>query len=157
ARLVALKGELYGALKLYDAAAAAYHDAFQLDPTWDYAKNAAIYFRDAKKFEQAIDILEVVMKKIPSQAYGAWSQIGHVYHDRKDEEGALFAHREARKLMPNHPGIEVNIGATLRRLGKLDEAERTLEAVLMGDPTYERAYIELARVYKAQNSTPEAI
>ncbi len=75
---------------------------------------------------------------------------------RGDFEGALKLLKEAQVLDPKNADVNFYTGLTLYNLGKFDESEATLRAVLADAPLYVDAKVILGRVLIAQGKLPES-
>jgi cytochrome c-type biogenesis protein CcmH/NrfG len=98
----------------------------------DYQK--AVRAIDAEKYQQAVSLLESVVRKDPRNA-DAWNYLG--FGERKLEhfDKSLAAYRKALRIEPDHLGANEYLGELYLQTGKLEMAKeqlRKLEALCPG-------------------------
>ena len=79
--------------------------------------------------------------------------LGVIFTQCHAYETAIAAFRKSVALAPGNDGFRFNLGTTLTFFGKLDEAERELEACLAINPGHWRAHHSLAQLRK---QTPDS-
>src|SRR5262249_47191955 len=76
-------------------------------------------------------------------------ELGHIYLEQGHFEHALMAYQQAATNRPDEPAYRRGVAATLRRMGRLEAAERLLRDMLDKDDTDPLVHAELGRVYAA--------
>ena len=83
-------------------------------------------------------------------------QLGHLYYDAREFEGAIAYYRRILEERPESPEIRTNMGAALDALGRFPEAREAFLQVLEYAPTFDRAIYNLGIVAEHMNDLPEA-
>jgi Flp pilus assembly protein TadD len=76
---------------------------------------------------------------------------------RGDLAGAERTLGEARRLEPDNPAVQANLGILLAAKGDLPGAIAALSAALIADPNLHEARFNLARAYAKAGRRPEAV
>lgn len=95
----------------------------------------------------AVELLEPWVEDYPEDA-SAWSVIAAAYFELDDLAKALRAAQRAVDLKRDSARNWCNLGMILRRLGKLQEAERAQYQALTIDSGYDRARVELRKLHE---------
>ncbi len=98
------------------------------------------------EFEAAIDLLKRTVFK-PHPPLGAFGALAVALERVGQADQAEFYLRKGLRLAPGHVGLNMNLGRTLRLLGKRDESIRLLEDTLATNPTSPEVAMELGEVY----------
>src|SRR5687768_1029811 len=121
-----------------------------------HASLAGVLYRYQWDWEGAEREFQRSLELDPSYAEGHRAYAIYLLTVRRNEE-ALAAAGRARELSPLSPVINVDMGATLVRLGRYDEAIEQAHRALEIDPKFSRAYMTLAAVYEGQGDRPGAV
>ena len=115
------------------------HDATRPDYHVQHARCLALLQRDseARVAAERADAL------VPGDAL-TFDTLGVVWSRLGDHDRAVAAFERAVAQMPSRPDFHYNLAASLRILGRFDEAERELEAVILLAPRFYRAHSALA-------------
>jgi tetratricopeptide (TPR) repeat protein len=106
----------------------------------------------AKRYAQASDLLESVLRRAPEREDAArmlavaCSHLGVEAHDRGDLEVAGRRFGRAVELFPEDPALLQSLGTVRLRQGLADDAHRIMTRVLELDPQSVEAHVVLARV-----------
>jgi hypothetical protein len=76
--------------------------------------------------------------------YALWLELGLAREQAFDVEGAIVAFREAVRLAPFYTAPRWQLGNTLYRAGRLEEAFAELRGAVAGDPKFATQTLELA-------------
>ena len=90
----------------------------------------------SKEYEQAVSARP--------QDYSLWLQLGRARDKAGDPEGAIVAFRESTRLAPFYAQPRWQLGNTLYRLGRRDEAFKELRVAIIGDPLLIPAALDLS-------------
>jgi TolB-like protein/Tfp pilus assembly protein PilF len=134
-------------------ASAYFAEAVRLDPdfalAWARGSNidGLIYFqlldRSAERLQAARHGADMAMKLAPASAE-AWLAKGSLLYHTLDFDGASAAFEQARRLQPNSPELQSNIGFLERRRGHYAQAVELLQSSLDRDPLNIRTLTTLA-------------
>ncbi|MCU0572724.1 MAG: tetratricopeptide repeat protein [Syntrophobacteraceae bacterium] len=83
--------------------------------------------------------------------------LGRLHLRQGNVKDALPHLQEAARMASSSPYVMSSLGAVYFQLGKLDEAQRALETVLVLNPTSTVAHLRLARVLQDQGKRAEAL
>jgi tetratricopeptide (TPR) repeat protein len=111
---------------------------------------------ESADFATALAIGQDLIDTEPDAACHAWQLVGHAQSGLGDEEKACRAFGEAAALDPEGFENFSNWGASLDRLGRLDEAMEKYRAALDINPDYATAFFNMAYVH-AQRDEREAL
>lgn len=110
---------------------------------------------DEQKFEEAMQGFESVLAESPGHVR-ARDNLGLTYEALGRNSEAIAAYRTAmisnRDLTPCSPWPGHNLGALLRKLGDIDQAEAPLRESLTCDPNFAKSNYQLALVLEKSNS-----
>ena len=95
----------------------------------------------------AIELLEAWVADNPDDA-SAWAALGAARFALESWADAEQAASEALRLRPEGAREWCNWGMMLRKLGRLDEAERAQYRALSLEPSYDRARTELRKLHR---------
>lgn len=87
--------------------------------------------------DQAATMLKGLVKKEPRNA-AAWSELGIVLSDQKDQDGAVAALERAHRLAPTDPKVLNNLGYLEMAQGHNQRAVDLFEAAVVQDPASAR-------------------
>ena len=128
----------------FEHAEAAYRRAIQLKPDFAdaYLNLAALAF-ETERFEEAVALSQRAMElgpTIPQERLDAANALAR--EGRHADAAEEFLRAAERRLF--HAGVLENIGQSLQRLGRLDEAEKAYRRWISLDPNNPRAHHYLA-------------
>ena len=83
-----------------------------------------------------ISTLEMETSLKPENVDG-WIQLGNLYFDTNQFEGAIKAYNKALGLDPNNPNIWTDLGVMYRRSGKPNQAIEAFDKAIESDPSHE--------------------
>lgn len=84
-----------------------------------------------------------------------WYNLGLARDERADTAGACEAFERVLQMRPDHVAARIRHADTLKMLGRLDDAERDLRAVLTQDPDSVAAWVGLANLKTFRPSADE--
>ncbi len=130
-------------------ACAMYEKALGLDPTIDNVRaNRAALLVSLGKLDEAGDEADAVLRRVPDHALAAAiaahlagsravsaTERGRALAAKGDLTGARGEFERAMNLAPDDPGVRLNYGRILRRLGANDEARGVFATAAERDPT----------------------
>lgn len=125
--------------------------AVALDPQGEYRAQLAKLFTLVRRDGDAAETLRDAEQAPPADALSR-DTMGCVYARLGNHAAALAHFTEAVRLEPRNTEYRYNLAATLNFLGRIDEADATLEALLALAPDDARAHHLLASLRK---QTPE--
>jgi cytochrome c-type biogenesis protein CcmH/NrfG len=68
---------------------------------------------------------------------GAWIQLGNLYFDTNQFEGAIKAYKKGLELEPNNPNVWTDLGVMYRRSGKPRQAIEAFNKAIESDSSHE--------------------
>ena len=83
-----------------------------------------------------ISALEKETASNPQNA-GAWTQLGNLYFDASQFEGAINAYQKSLALEPNDPDVWTDLGVMYRRNGQPIQAVEAFDKAIEVDPSHE--------------------
>lgn len=107
------------------------------------------------RLKDALQLLEELVARAPGFAE-AWNLLGVVSDMRNDPVVASRAFFHAVKLRPD-PGTHINLGQSLQKLGRLEQAAACYTAALEIDPRGSRAWLKLASVEEQRGRPQQAL
>lgn len=115
---------------------------------------------DAQQFERAASGFRAVLKLDPGFVR-AHDNLGLAYEALGRNDDAIESYRTAvaknREAKPCSPWPGHNLGALLRKIGRLEEAEPALRESLRCDPEFAKASYQLGLVLEKRDAVDEAI
>ena len=81
-------------------------------------------------------------------------QLGNVLLMSNQSESALLEYKKAIKLNPDHIPSFVNLGHTFMKLGRVDKARKTYEAILLRQPNISVVHKNLGFIYYQIKENP---
>ena len=97
-----------------------------------------------------------VIRQLPDRAE-AHAGLGHCARRNGDQAAALTHFQTAVAHLPNQPGLRLEVAATLRELGRLDEARATCHDVLRTAPGELLAHLNLGQIERAAGHADAAL
>lgn len=88
----------------------------------------AVGYIQASRYEQAVPLLEQVVKKEPQNA-DAWNYLGFAYRNLERYDDAFAAYNQALLIDPKHDGANEYLGELYLMLGDVDSAEQQLQVL----------------------------
>jgi cytochrome c-type biogenesis protein CcmH/NrfG len=121
---------------------------------WEAAEEAAERLKDGDP-EGAVSAAEDVLRLDPRNEY-AWFFLGCAHFEKSELGSALKAFVRALEIAPGYLGAMVNLGHTLRLLGRHDEAIRLGRELLTRAPEDGDALYLLGLTYFARGDSAAA-
>ncbi|MBF0323420.1 MAG: tetratricopeptide repeat protein, partial [Magnetococcales bacterium] len=106
--------------------------------------------------QRAHRVLEPLFKK-PGFAWRAHLAMGRVYIEQDDDQKALSAFQEARRLDPDQIEPVLALGGQLQKMERQAEAEKVYRAYLDGNPGSRVVHTRLGRLMLTQDKRQEAL
>jgi predicted TPR repeat methyltransferase len=97
------------------------------------------------KPQEAIALVKRSLTVMPGNA-GAWNNLGNLYVEQQDVDGAIDAYRACLDIAPEFPEALNNIGTLMRARGDLDGAERHYRQALAIRPAFSEAINNLGTI-----------
>jgi len=69
----------------------------------------------------------------------AWAELGHLYFDSGNTQGAIRSYLKYLDLNPRNPDIWTDLGVMYRRSGKAEEAVSSFERAMALDPRHQQS------------------
>ncbi len=98
-----------------------------------------------------------VIVAVDAGDFESWNNLGNALSAAGDAEGGLAAIGKAAQLQPGNAPVRFNLAASQVQLGRLDEAEATLQAYCRDFPADARPRVELAALCKVQGRDAGAL
>lgn len=108
---------------------------------------SAVTLFHEKEYEQAIDLLENVIKQSPGVT-APHINLGMAYQQLENLEQAEDQYKAALELVPDHPVACNQYGLLLRKTGRFDEARKIYEQALARFPDYYPLHRNLGILYE---------
>lgn len=121
--------------------------AVAIDPQGEYRAQLAKLFCLVRREGDAAETLRAAEQRPPADALSR-DTMGCVYARLGNHAAALGHFEEAVRLQPNNTEYRYNVAVTLNFLGRIEEAEAALEALIALEPDHARAHHLLAAVRK---------
>ena len=129
----------------------------QLDDATRSDFDSAVSMLHAQDYEQAIELLENVIKHLPGVT-APHINLGMAYKQVGNREGAENQFKAALELVPDHPVACNQYGMLLRKPGRFDEARIIYEQALARFPDYYPLHRNLGILYEFYlNDLPVAL
>ena len=148
------KGEAHFLHGIADSESGRIHEAISqieqaiaFSPHGEYRAQLARLYTLVRRDGDAAAMLRATEDALPADALGR-DTMGCVYARLGDHEAALIHFAAAVRLAPDNDQFRYNQAAALSFLGRVDEAEAALEAILAGAPGDARAHHLLAGLRK---------
>lgn len=126
--------------------------AVALDPQGEYRAQLAKFYAMVRREGDAAFVLEQAEAALPADALSR-DTMGCVYARLGNHNAALGHFREAVRLQPYNSEYRYNLAVTLNFLGRVDEAEAALEALIAMAGDHARAHHLLASLRKQSAQT----
>ncbi|MGE0174236.1 MAG: tetratricopeptide repeat protein [Oligoflexales bacterium] len=152
-----VRGEILSAQKKIDAAIEQYKTAIELSPLNPMRyENAAQLLFDQKRYEEAIQILEVAVRNELN-----FSSLHHYlsqgYYAVKDYKKAIKHIRSALGLNPENVVYLNQLGISYKESGLIEEATKTYNSIIKLDPNNKAALYNKAILMHSTGAADEAI
>ncbi len=99
--------------------------------------------------------------KLDSQFVRAWDNLGLAYEALGQQPEAVHSYQEANRLNRQSPSASpwppLNLGALLRKLERLNDAESCLRESLRYDPKFAKAHYQRALLFERQDKLVDAV
>lgn len=151
-------GRVYVNMGRATDALVAMRTAIRLEPDNAIARlNLGITLENLRRFDEALTELNEAKRLNPQNAT-IHNEIGNLLNNFLGRTAdALLAYQEARRLDPDEPAIQYNVGLSLMVLGKPQQAIAPLQEALRLNPEYRNARYVLADAYGKLGRYEEAI
>lgn len=151
-------GDLYSLAGQGQHARAAYEQALARDPEDSrYRRQLGVVYARLGELDLAAATLEVMLETERRRAAQAAHDLGDVYARQGRHERALDVYRRAAESLPSEPLYQRSVGRSLRMLGRLDEAEATLNSLVAVHQSDAAAHAELGLIYGAIGRQRQAL
>ena len=87
---------------------------------------------------QRILALEKEVAANPDNA-GAWAELGNLYFDAGNHQGAIRSYLEYLELEPGNPDVLTDLGVMYRRSGQPEQAVASFDKAIAADPTHQQS------------------
>jgi predicted O-linked N-acetylglucosamine transferase (SPINDLY family) len=104
---------------------------------------------------EALLSARTLTKRFPERGLG-WKTLGALLWAQGDSGNAVTAMQTAARLLPQDAETHANLGMTLTKLDRFDEAEAYLRRALEIDPAFAAAHGHLGDMYQLQGRYAEA-
>jgi len=129
-----LEGQMHQRVSLKERSYAYYWEATSPNNVLALMSLAMSYLKE-KEYEKAVFFAHQAKRACVYDPYRANLTVGNFYLDMRDQQSAIFYFRKAMEIDPRHPAAYLQYAVALKRLGKMEEAERYLRQgiALRGD------------------------
>ncbi len=117
--------------------------------------NIGVALHHLEKRTCAIKCYETILSVDPLHV-GALTNLGVAHQEDKNFEQSLVMLSKAADIMPGDPLILTDLGVSLTKLNRADEAIKNFTLALNEAPDYAKAWSNLGNAYQAQNKLVEA-
>ena len=118
--------------------------------------NLALAYKHQHRDQEALGQLRLALHIKPDYA-DAWAELGNLFFDQGDAQGAEAAYRQALKYNPSLEGVHYNLGNMAQRRGEWAQAIDYYQTALRYNPGYAEAHNNLGQAYEALGRQPEAL
>ena len=108
-----------------------------------------------QNFDAALALARSLTQRFPERGLG-WKALGAFVSSNGNNAEALEAMQTAVRLMPQDAEAHINLGLTLAKLQRFDEAEMLLNKALLIKPGFAAAHYRLGMTYELQGRFAEA-
>ena len=108
-----------------------------------------------QRFAEAMELARTLTELQPERGHG-FRILGALLYANGNYEAALGPMQVATRLLPEDPETHVNLGATLNKLERLDEAELSLRRALELDRNWAAAHVQLGNTYQLKGQYGDA-
>jgi predicted O-linked N-acetylglucosamine transferase (SPINDLY family) len=108
-----------------------------------------------QNFPEALALARNLTERFPERGLG-WKALGAFISGDGNDAQALEAMQTAVRLMPQDAEAHINLGLTLAKLKRFDEAEMHLNKALLIKPGFAAAHYRLGMTYELQGRFAEA-
>lgn len=161
-----LQGMIASKQERYQDAVRAFQDTLQLRPDHLFAIfNLALVFRKTGESDKAMEGFKEVLRQDPHYVY-AMVNLAELYAEKKDAEKASEYYHQAiaryEEMLQSSTTVDaiVSIHDTMSGVyfseGKLDEAQREIEALVKLQPGRPDAHYNLAQIYEKRGDAQKA-
>ncbi len=146
-------GYAYGMTGRRSAELAEYRLAVELGLTdWDLFLNLGLVYLESGRLQDAVYALRTATMLAPARSEPHFN-LGLVYERQGKLPDALQEMLIAEQLDPNQPDIRNMIGVIYAEMGQYERAQQQWSELLVTNPTYELARLNLARLKAELQST----
>lgn len=160
-------GLVYSLLGNHAEAIACFKKATELNPDYIEAYvNLAIVYNEQCEFEEAIKSFETAANletkekgfspKLKAELAHSYSQLGDTYYELQDYEKAREEYGKAASLAPTFLDIRLKMARTNLQLGRYQDAEKLIFAILETNNNYLEAKSTLGLCYYRQQRFADA-
>ena len=117
-------------------------------------KELGNHYRNAN-YAEAKSLANSLVNDFPNHAF-AWKILAAIYKAHGDYKNALDSGRRALNVAPDDYEVHYNLGNTLEKLGRFEDAEFSYLAAVALRPDFAEAYCNLGMVYEELGRMREA-
>jgi predicted O-linked N-acetylglucosamine transferase (SPINDLY family) len=118
-------------------------------------ESALLTMIQRQNFDAALALARSLTERFPERGLG-WKALGAFVSSNGNDAEALAAMQTAVRLMPQDAEAHINLGLTLAKLQRFDEAEMLLKRALAIKPGFAAAHYRLGMTYEFQGRFAEA-
>ena len=150
-------GDLYYALKNYDAALVPYHEAVKLDPTIKGVYKPYVRLLMAKVMKNELEnVLASAIKNEEADAE-LCSQLGAFFEIQMQFAKAIEYYGKAQQLDPTNAKVAAKLARCQLKMGKVPEAIACYQQVIALNPGVKEEYKIIGDLYRKQNEPERAV
>ena len=144
-------GETYYQLNKLDSASYYYKKAIQISPEYPFGYIGEGKMELKKENVKTADDLFKKASNFAKKNPAVQTTIAEVYVNVGDNNKAIIAIDNARKINNKYPGIYIVEGDMLMKEGKIGDASSRYNNAIIFDKSYKVAYLKYAQIYKNIN------
>jgi tetratricopeptide (TPR) repeat protein len=149
-------GAAYMNQQVFEKGLKAFQDAAALDPKLEIAKlNQGIALLNLTRIDQAKQLLEDAVKKISNDPH-AWFNLGLLYKNSDNPQGAVDAFRRVTEIDPNDADTWYFLGAAYAQQKQFPQAIDALQHALKLNPLHASAEFGISRAYQQSGDAAQA-
>ena len=142
--------------QLFEKGLKAFQEAAALDPTLQIAPlNQGIALLNLARIDAAKALLEEAVKHNPNDPH-AWYNLGLLYKNSDNPQGAIDAFRQVTEIDPNDADTWYFLGASYAQLKQYPQAIDAFQHALKLNPLHASAEFGLARAYQQSGDPTQA-
>ena len=123
-------------------------------PSQSQLNNLIEQFKNGR-YEDAEKLAISMTQEFPENQF-AWKILGALLGGKGVKAGALNANQKAVQLAPQHADAHYNLGVTLKKLGRLEEAEASLRQAIALKPDFAEAHNYLGNALRELGRSKDA-